>query len=110
MRNFSVHFFEIWLVVNTMSFKIFLFLALERNQLCYFGIGHYGEIFCVIFYTKFEPVVQELLFINVSNFSSGGHFAQWGRTFDEILVEGIKGNIQAKLFSIGISGSGRDVI
>ena len=54
----------------------------------------------VIFYTKFEPVVQEMLFINVSIFSSGGHFTQWGRTFYEILVEGIMGNIQAKLISI----------
>ena len=46
-------------------------------------------------YTKFGPVIQ-MLFKDISSFSSGGHFVQWSETICAIMVEGIMGNNQVK--------------
>ena len=52
--------------------------------------------------------LEELLFKDISFWSSGGHFVQ-RRTICAILVEVIKRNNSVSLFRIWTSGSGGDV-
>ena len=81
-----------------MSFRIFLFLALERNHLCNFGRRHYGEHLSDFFSP--EPVVQEMLFINVSIFSSGGHCLHWAELFTRFLWRELWGHSGEIIFNL----------
>ena len=69
---------------------IFLFSALVATSsdqwskiiLSIFGRGHYGEHSCEIIF-----ILDQMLFKDISIFSSGGHFIQQRGTICAILVE-----------------------
>ena len=48
-----------------------------------------------------EPVVQEMLFINVSIFSSGGHCAHWAELFTRFLWRALWGTFRRNYFQLG---------
>ena len=47
---------------------------------------------------EFGPVVKEVLFIDISLFSSGSHFVQQSKLTCAMLVEAITRNISMKLY------------
>ena len=117
MCNFSrrhKEHFEFGPVVQEMSFKDISYLELcgpfysaERNHLCNFGRGYLIELFCH-FILNLDLWFRTCPFKDFLSGAMGSPCVQWSGTIYAILVEGIMGNINVKLFLLWISGSEGD--
>ena len=62
----------------------------KQKGLCNFGRRHNEEYFCKIILNLNQ---EEMLNIDISILSSGGHFVQWRIMVCAVLVEGIMRNV-----------------
>ena len=85
-------------MVQQMLFLFSALVATSSDQwskiiLFIFGRGHYGE-----HSSEIILILDQMLFKDISIFSSGGHFVQQRGTICAILVEVNTRNISVKLF------------